>query len=115
LTCDTVCHVTYDRSVVFYDQIKSDICLLSRYNKNIFLRKIKQVYTSILKLILPIIEGVGVIAVYATFNNVTVISWWSVLLMEEAIENHRPVVSHVTNCITSQVHLSNSQRCNSIE
>jgi hypothetical protein len=30
----------------------------------------------------------------ATFNNnsVTGISWWSVLLLEETIENHRPVV-----------------------
>jgi len=35
--------------------------------------------------------------VYATFNNISVISWWSVLLMEETGlhgENHRPVVSH---------------------
>ena len=56
------------------NQIQSDVCLPSRYNKNIFLWKIKQVYLSTLKLILPIIEGVGVIVVYATFNNVTVIS-----------------------------------------
>jgi len=33
----------------------------------------------------------------ATFNHISVISWWSVLLMEEAEEpgeNHRPVASH---------------------
>ena len=33
----------------------------------------------------------------ATFNNISVISWWLVLLMEETRvpgENHRPVVSH---------------------
>ena len=33
----------------------------------------------------------------ATFNNILVISWWSVLLVEEAGEpgeNHRPAVSH---------------------
>ena len=33
----------------------------------------------------------------ATFNNIPVISWWSVLLMEETEvpeENHRPVTSH---------------------
>ena len=33
----------------------------------------------------------------ATFNNIPVISWWSVLLVEEtgvAGENHRPVASH---------------------
>jgi len=33
----------------------------------------------------------------ATFNNVSVISWWSVLLVEETgvpVENHWPVASH---------------------
>ena len=30
----------------------------------------------------------------ATFNNISVISWRSVLLVEEAGENHRPVASH---------------------
>jgi len=33
----------------------------------------------------------------ATFNNISVISWWSVLLVEETEvpgENHRPVASH---------------------
>ena len=33
----------------------------------------------------------------ATFNNISVISWWSVVLMEETggpSENHRPVASH---------------------
>jgi hypothetical protein len=29
-----------------------------------------------------------------TFNNISVISWWSVLLMEETGENHRPVASN---------------------
>jgi hypothetical protein len=39
----------------------------------------------------------------ATFNNISVISWQSVLLVEETGvpgENHRPVASHPTNCIT---------------
>ena len=34
---------------------------------------------------------------YATFNNISVILWWSVLLVEETGvpgENHRPVASH---------------------
>ena len=31
---------------------------------------------------------------YATFNNVSIISWRSVLLVEESGENHRPVASH---------------------
>jgi len=30
----------------------------------------------------------------ATFNNISVISWRSVLLVEETGENHRPVISH---------------------
>ena len=30
----------------------------------------------------------------ATFNNISVISWWSVLLVDETRENHQPVVSH---------------------
>ena len=30
----------------------------------------------------------------ATFNNISVISWWSVLLVEETRENHRPATSH---------------------
>jgi len=33
----------------------------------------------------------------ATFNNISVISWWSVLLVEETRvhgENHRPVANH---------------------
>jgi len=29
-----------------------------------------------------------------TFNNISVISWRSVLLVEETGENHRPVASH---------------------
>jgi hypothetical protein len=34
----------------------------------------------------------------ATFNNISIISWWSVLLVEETGvlgENHRPVASHL--------------------
>jgi len=34
----------------------------------------------------------------ATFNNISIISWWSVLLVEETGvpggENHRPVANH---------------------
>ena len=29
-----------------------------------------------------------------TFNNISAISWWSVLLVEETGKNHRPVASH---------------------
>jgi len=30
----------------------------------------------------------------ATFNNISVISWWSVLMVEETGKNHQPAVSH---------------------
>jgi hypothetical protein len=30
----------------------------------------------------------------ATFNNISVISWQSVLLVEETGENHQPVANH---------------------
>ena len=32
--------------------------------------------------------------VYTTFNNISAITWRSVLLVEETGENHRPVASH---------------------
>jgi hypothetical protein len=44
-----------------------------------------------------LIKGVRVMVVNATFNNISVISWWSVLLVEETEvprENHQPVASH---------------------
>jgi hypothetical protein len=39
----------------------------------------------------------GLMVFNATFNNISVISWWTVLLGEEngvPGENHRPVASH---------------------
>ena len=36
----------------------------------------------------------GVMVFNTTFNNISVISWWSVLLMEETGENYQPVASH---------------------
>jgi hypothetical protein len=44
-----------------------------------------------------------------TFNNITVISWWSVLLMEDTRgpgENHWPVASHCQNLSHNVVHLA---------
>jgi hypothetical protein len=41
-------------------------------------------------------KGVRIMVFNATFNNISVISWWSALLVEEtrvAGENHRPAVS----------------------
>jgi hypothetical protein len=39
-------------------------------------------------------EGLGVMVFNATFNNISIISWRSVLLVEETGENHRPTGSH---------------------
>ena len=44
-----------------------------------------------------IIMMLGVMVFNATFNNISVISWMSVLLLEESGipgENHRPAASH---------------------
>ena len=38
-----------------------------------------------------------------TFNNISVISWWSILLVEKARvpgENHRPAEKSLTNSVT---------------
>jgi hypothetical protein len=41
------------------------------------------------------IKVVGWFMVFnATFNNIAVISWWSVLFVEETGENHQPVTSY---------------------
>jgi len=45
----------------------------------------------------PKLSKVMVMVFNATFNNISVISWQSVLLVEETgvpVENHRPVASH---------------------
>jgi hypothetical protein len=48
--------------------------------------------------IVSIHDGLGWFMVFnATFNNISAISWWSVLLVEETREpgeNHRPAASH---------------------
>jgi hypothetical protein len=42
----------------------------------------------------------------ATFNNISVISWRSVLLVGETGENHRPVASHSQTLSHNVVHLA---------
>jgi hypothetical protein len=62
---------------------------------------------------------VRVMGFNATFNNISVISWWSVLLVEETRvlwENHRPVASHWQtlshNVVLSKPRLSGIQTHN---
>ena len=55
------------------------------------------IYTSILMLNQQLFCGGWFIVFNATFNNISVISWQSILLVEETgipAENHRPVASH---------------------
>jgi hypothetical protein len=52
---------------------------------------------------------VGFMVFNATFNNISVISWWAVLLVEEArvpCENCRPAVSHWQTLSHNVVHLT---------
>ena len=39
-----------------------------------------------------------------TFNNISVILWWSVLLMGETAENHRPVTDKLYHIMLYRVH-----------
>jgi hypothetical protein len=42
-------------------------------------------------------SGVRVVVFNITFNNISVILWWPVLLVEKTrvpVENHRPIASH---------------------
>ena len=48
--------------------------------------------------------SVGVIVCNATFNNISVISLWSVLLVEETSENHWPVSSHWQTLSLIKIH-----------
>jgi hypothetical protein len=43
---------------------------------------------------LTVSVSVQVMAFNATFNNISVLSWQSVLLVVETGENHRPAASH---------------------
>ena len=58
-------------------------------------------------------KKVRIMVFNATFNNISVISWWSVLLLEETRvpgENHRPAASHLQtlsqNVVSSTPRLS---------
>ena len=52
---------------------------------------------------------VCLVALNATFTNISAISWWSVLLVEETggpIENYRPAASHRQTLSHNVLHLA---------
>jgi hypothetical protein len=52
---------------------------------------------------------VRVMVFNTTFNNISVISWQSVLLVEETgvpRENHRPVASQIYHILLNRIHLT---------
>jgi hypothetical protein len=60
-------------------------------------------------------KEIRVIVLNTTFNNISVISWQSVLLVEEtrvSAENHRPVASH---CAKGLLFLNNINDCVSFQ
>jgi hypothetical protein len=60
---------------------------------------------------------IGFMVLNATFNNISVISWWSVLLVDETGvpgENHRPVASHwqtLSNNVVSSTYFHFEDLC----
>jgi hypothetical protein len=57
----------------------------------------------------PLVNFVCLMVFYVTFNNISAISWRSVLLVEETGgpgENHRPVTSHWQTLLQNVVHLA---------
>ena len=82
-------------------QIKSEWYLLYCFFKNYFSNSILIYFGSnVIFLSKHIFILIGLSMVFSatcTCNNISVISWWSVLLVEETgvpVENHRPVASH---------------------
>ena len=73
-----------------------------------------QEYTQVFVMLLKIRElelGFSVLCVClmvfnTIFNNISVISWWSVLLVEEIGENQRPATSHWQTLSHNVVHLT---------
>ena len=56
-------------------------------------------------LMLLLVIKAGMVVVFnATFNNISFISWRSVLMVEEAGENHRQRESNFITCVASSVH-----------
>jgi hypothetical protein len=69
-----------------------------------------EIFVEIRQLLLLIVFGlVWFMVLNTTFNNISVILWWSVLLVEETgvtVENHWPVASHWQTSSHNVVHLA---------
>jgi len=82
------------------------LCIIMDYEKNksyISYNNLAVIMFIYFKLNLLIKGLVWLMVFNATFNNISAISWWSVLFVEETGgpgENHTPVASHKTNFIT---------------
>ena len=74
---------------IFLRHLKEkNICLSTNVPSHLKNSKLGLKLTIILRIIKLCILWVRVMVFNATFNNISVISWWSVLLVEETGENH---------------------------
>ena len=106
----TSCLIRVPVSTKVYSNLLQGVHILFLINcckrENIVLHTIHQLTHTILKLVWFMVFN-------TTFNNISVISWWSVLLVEETGvpgENHVPVASHWQtlshNVVSNIPHLS---------
>jgi len=82
--------------IFFYRKLLRKICLKNLRGSNLSSQTRQWKLAQFLK-VLPNVWLVWFMMFNATLNNISVISWWSVLLVEETgvpRENHRPVASH---------------------
>jgi hypothetical protein len=75
-------------------QAPRDQCILYKSRKLVSMNK--NTFTVFIIISLKTNNGleVRIMVLNATFHNISIISWRSVLLVEETGENHRPVASH---------------------
>ena len=86
LSCLSVCHRLYTFHISFFFSEKNQLGQLKQMNVHW--------------------GWVGFMVFYATFNNISVISWRSVLLVEETGENYRPAASHWQTLSHNGVHFA---------
>jgi hypothetical protein len=95
-------HSRNDLLIVFkHDHLLKFLLIISHWFWTLLFRAVNKIWPGewlqppwSLRLYVCIHGGRGVMVFNATFNNISVISWWSVLLVEETGENHWPVKSY---------------------